>query len=142
MQPSYSKNNASLFIYNFVAILFLLQFQLILSQGINPKKRLQIARTDEAPVIDGILNDSIWKYADSTSGFTQYRPDIGVPADHNRRTIVQMAFNDKAIYIAAKLYDDPEQMMNQLTARDNLVKQTILELLLTPITMRKTIRSS
>ena len=119
MQPSYSNNNASLFIYNFVAILFLLQFQLILSQGINPKKRLQIARTDETPVIDGVLNDSIWKYADSTSGFTQYRPDIGVPADHNRRTIVQMAFNDKAIYIAAKLYDDPEQMMNQLTARDN-----------------------
>lgn len=133
MQPSQSKNNVSQFICYFLVVISLIfQYQTAFGQDIAPKKRLQIARTYQTPVIDGILNDSIWNHAETTTGFTQYKPDIGLPATQDRRTIVQMAFNDKAIYIAAKLYDDPTLIMNQLTARDNFGQTDYFKVTINP----------
>lgn len=116
----------------FLIVFVVFNFNKMTGQDTISKKRLQISRAYQAPIIDGILNDSIWTYAEVTSGFTQYRPDIGVQATPDRRTLVQMAFDDKAIYIAAKLYDDPILMMNQLTARDNFGQTDYFKVTINP----------
>lgn len=83
------------------------------------KKTLSIQRTDQAPKIDGILNDAAWQNAQTATNFTSYTPEIGKVAPHNERTEVKMSYDDKALYVAAYLYDNPSNIMKQLTSRDN-----------------------
>lgn len=83
------------------------------------KKTLTIQRTEHAPKIDGILDDVIWQNAEIATDFISFKPEIGITAPHNERTEVKMTYDDKAIYIAAYLYDDPAKIMKQLTSRDN-----------------------
>ena len=74
----------------------------------SPGGRLQItaSRTDEPVVIDGHLDDAVWNLASPVSGFVQSEPEEGSPA--TEQTVVQMAFDNKNLYIAAYCYDsDP-----------------------------------
>ena len=96
------------------------------------KKQLQIQRLKTPPKIDGNLNDSIWKIAPSTEGFTQFEPNAGIKDSTSTRTVVQMSYDDKAIYLAAYLYDDPNLMMNQITARDDFGQTDFFTLILNP----------
>src|SRR5690554_4797478 len=79
------------------------------------KKTLYISRTEQAPKIDGNLDDAIWQTAGVATDFISFRPEIGKKSPYNERTEVKMAYDDKAIYIAAYLYDDPSKIMKQLT---------------------------
>ncbi|QHI35569.1 hypothetical protein IMCC3317_09150 [Kordia antarctica] len=96
------------------------------------KKQLAIARTTEAPKIDGILDDAVWKTAKEATGFTQFRPNVGVPDTEENKTVVKMTYDDTAIYIAAYLYDDPEKIMRQFTSRDNFGQSDFFGLILNP----------
>lgn len=82
------------------------------------KKTLQISRTETAPEIDGILDDAIWENAEIATDFIQFRPEIGNTLPNEQRTEVKMTYDDKAIYVAAYLYDDPTKIMKQLVNRD------------------------
>lgn len=132
MRPDLTIQKLNIKCKHFIACSLIVSTSLGLFGQDNQKKRLQITRAVEAPVIDGILNDSVWTYANVTTGFTQYKPTIGLPATNDRETLVQMAFTDKAIYIAAKLYDDPILMMNQLTARDNFGQTDYFKVVINP----------
>ncbi len=83
------------------------------------KKSIQISRTETPPKIDGILDDAVWADAMEAKGFTQFRPTMGLAENKGQETIVKMAFDDSAIYIAAYLYDNPERIMKQMNSRDN-----------------------
>ncbi|MDG5491923.1 carbohydrate binding family 9 domain-containing protein [Psychroserpens sp. SPM9] len=96
------------------------------------KKQLQIERTNTPPKIDGILDDAVWQTAKEAKGFTQFRPDAGVKDSTENRTIVKMTYDDKAIYVAAYLYDDPSKIMRQLTSRDNFGQADFFGLILNP----------
>ncbi|WP_418638764.1 DUF5916 domain-containing protein [Winogradskyella sp.] len=108
---------------------FLCYVQISIAQD---KKVLNIQRTAIAPKIDGILDDTIWKNTETATGFISNRPEIGKEALHNERTEVKMTFDDKAIYVAAYLYDDPTKIMNQLTSRDNFGQTDYFILVLNP----------
>ncbi len=111
-----------------------LSFVLLLSFITNAqdKKQLAITRTTEAPKIDGILDDAVWKTAQEATGFTQFRPDVGVTDTEANKTVVKMTYDDTAIYIAAYLYDDPEKIMRQFTSRDNFGQSDFFALVLNP----------
>ncbi|REE25752.1 carbohydrate binding protein with CBM9 domain [Winogradskyella pacifica] len=96
------------------------------------KKTLNIQRSTLEPKIDGILDDAIWKNAEMATGFLSNRPEIGKEAPHNERTEVKMTYDDKAIYVAAYLYDDPSKIMKQLTNRDNFGQTDYFILVLNP----------
>ena len=96
------------------------------------KKQLQIQRLKTPPKIDGNLNDSIWIIAPRTEGFTQFEPNAGIKDSPSTRTVVQMSYDDKAIYLAAYLYHDPNLMMNQITARDDFGQTDFFTLILNP----------
>ncbi|MEO6347620.1 MAG: DUF5916 domain-containing protein [Aquaticitalea sp.] len=83
------------------------------------KKTLEILRTDSPPKIDGILDDDVWQNAMEAKNFTQFRPTMGLGEKPGQETVVKMSYDDNALYIAAYLHDTPENIMKQMTSRDN-----------------------
>lgn len=83
------------------------------------KRQLQITKTVTAPKIDGQLDDAVWQTAAKATSFTQFRPTPGVMDSVANRTIVQMTYDNDAIYVAAYLYDDPSLILKQFASRDN-----------------------
>lgn len=113
----------------FITLLSILLSTLSIAQN---KKQLEINRTSIAPKIDGILNDAVWQIANKAEGFTQFRPDAGVLDSLENKTVVQLTYDDNAIYVAAYLYDDPSQIMKQLTSRDNFGQSDFFGLIINP----------
>src|SRR6476620_5705065 len=67
-------------------------------------------------VIDGKLDEPIWEFAPVASDFIMFAPDNGKPIDVSKKTEVQVVYNDDAVYIAAKLYDDePNKILKEIT---------------------------
>ncbi len=111
-------------------------FLLIFLNGIlihaQDKKVLNIERTSLSPKIDGVLDDAVWKNADIATGFTQFRPEMGVVEREHQQTLVKMAYNDNAIFVAAYLHDRPEDIMKQFTSRDNFGQSDFFGVVLNP----------
>lgn len=58
--------------------------------------------TGESPRIDGRFDEELWLAADSIEDFTQQEPDnMAAPSE---RTVVQVAYDDRYLYIAARCY--------------------------------------
>ena len=74
------------------------------------KKTLNINKTITAPKIDGVLDDPIWSTVEIATDFVQYDPEMGVKAPENKKTEVRVTYNDQAIYIAAYLHDNPDDI--------------------------------
>jgi hypothetical protein len=69
------------------------------------------------PVIDGRLDDAAWATAPVATGFTQMRPTPGAAA--SQRTEVRVLYDDQAVYVGMRLYDDdPSGIAAQLARRD------------------------
>jgi len=62
------------------------------------------AHVEEAPVIDGTVDDEIWRKAEVITGFIQAEPVEGEPA--TERTEVYILYDNKNVYVAAICYDD------------------------------------
>jgi hypothetical protein len=56
------------------------------------------------PVIDGKLDEPVWSEASPASDFTQRWPEGGAPS--TQRTEVRVAFDDDALYVAMRMFDD------------------------------------
>src|SRR5258708_10890175 len=67
--------------------------------------------------IDGNLNEALWQTAERVTAFTQRDPTQGaVPTES---TVVYIAYDDAALYIAARLYDShPDSIIARLARRD------------------------
>ncbi|RYY39123.1 MAG: hypothetical protein EOO08_11375 [Chitinophagaceae bacterium] len=87
------------------------------------KRTLSATRAETAPKIDGEFDEPAWQTAPVASHFIQNYPDYGKPSRH--QTEVRVLYDDEALYIAAKLYDDPAQVRRQLTARDAEGRQDV-----------------
>jgi hypothetical protein len=68
--------------------------------------------------LDGRLNEFVWIGARAVTGFRQRQPDEGEPA--TQRTEVRFLFDDAALYIGARMYDDlgAEGVTSRLVRRD------------------------
>jgi hypothetical protein len=73
-------------------------------------------RTTKPPVIDADLADEVWQTAPEITGFTQHDPDDGKPA--SQQTFVRIAYDEQAIYFAARL-EDTNPVTRTLGRRDN-----------------------
>ncbi|MDE3156026.1 MAG: carbohydrate binding family 9 domain-containing protein [Acidobacteriota bacterium] len=81
--------------------------------------RLEIraVRATTPVVIDGVLDDPVWRTAPVASHFVESEPDEGRPA--RERTDVQVAFDARNLYIAAYCHDtDPAGMVLNDVKRD------------------------
>jgi hypothetical protein len=60
----------------------------------------------ERLIVDGKLDEPLWKRAKAISGFKQHFPEDNVSANQN--TMVWMVYDDKNLYFAAKCFDKVE----------------------------------
>ncbi len=67
-------------------------------------------------VIDGNLNEEAWKDARAVSDFIQYEPAEG--EESNYKTVVRILFGKDDLYVGAMLYDNRENIENNLGRRD------------------------
>ena len=81
------------------------------------------AAVDEAPTIDGRLDDPVWARAEVISGFVQREPFEGRPV--SERTEVRIIYDEAALYVGAWLYDrDPTGIVVGRTLRDASLNDT------------------
>lgn len=81
--------------------------------------RLLPYRTAHAPVIDGQLDDSVWRNAQALTGFRTFIPDFG--KDISEKTTVYMAYDAENLYFAFDCHDrDPQRIKATLANRDTI----------------------
>ena len=56
-----------------------------------------------SPVIDGRLDDEVWALAGSMDDLVQWEPNNMAPP--SERTVTQVAFDDRNLYVAIRLFD-------------------------------------
>ena len=66
--------------------------------------------------IDGRIEETAWQAAPLINGFVQSEPVEGEPA--TRDTEVRILLDEDAIYVAARILDDPDQVVRVLNRRD------------------------
>ncbi|MEZ4415238.1 MAG: DUF5916 domain-containing protein [Gemmatimonadota bacterium] len=76
-----------------------------------------VVRTDQAPVIDGHLDDAAWSAAPLIDGFVQREPVEGAAV--SERTEVRLLIDGEALYVAAWMYDrSPDEIVLGERIRD------------------------
>jgi hypothetical protein len=74
-------------------------------------------RVEQAPSMDGRLDDAAWQLARPFPGLTQTDPDEGAPA--SERTDVRIVYDADAVYVSARLFDAaPDRIVRRLARRD------------------------
>ena len=88
----------------------------VIGQTID-KKQYKATQVSSSPVINGILDEDVWKTGDWVDDFTQNEPYNGKEA--SQRTEFKILFDDNNLYVAIKAYDtSPDSIVNRLTRRD------------------------
>lgn len=103
----------------FFGLFTLLLFSFSVFGNEIPKKNLEAKRYDKAIKIDGILQEEGWLLSGMATDFIQNEPKVGISATYP--TEVSVLYDDRAVYIGAKLYDpEPGKILKELSIRDNL----------------------
>jgi hypothetical protein len=93
-------------------------FFIIFSTIHAQNKSFQAIRIEQAPKIDGVLNEEYWSGPVSATDFIQKEPQPGVPS--RQKAEVRVVYDDNALYIGAKLFDvSKDSILHQLSPRDN-----------------------
>ena len=73
------------------------------------------------PVIDGALDDTVWKRAPTFDGFKTFTPDYG--SDLVGETIAYFAYDSDNLYFAFRALDpEPDKIKASVTNRDNMLR--------------------
>ena len=74
-------------------------------------------RIEQAPSVDGRLDDPAWAQARPLPGLIQTDPEEGAPA--SERTEVRIVYDADAVYVSARLFDAaPDRIVRRLARRD------------------------
>jgi hypothetical protein len=80
---------------------------------------VNIPRIEKPPVIDGKLDDDIWKSAAVLKDFYQINP--GDNTAPTKPTEVMVAYDAKTLYFAFRCYDDPDKVRATVAKRDSVL---------------------
>ncbi|HKT79488.1 MAG TPA: DUF5916 domain-containing protein [Vicinamibacterales bacterium] len=85
----------------------------------------------QAPRIDGHFDDEVWTLAQPIDDMVQNEPNnMAAPAD---RTVVQVAYDDRALYVAVRCFmHDPSQLTTGLGRRDSLPPSDLIRMSFDP----------
>ncbi len=90
------------------------------STTFSQKKTLCTIPASETIVLDGNLDEPIWKNAEVASDFIMFEPDNGKPISSEKKTEVKIIYNNEFVYIGALLYDnEPKKILKEITQRDD-----------------------
>lgn len=95
------------------------------------KKEIRAIRVTKKPVIDGNLDDAIWKGVPVATDFIQNEPNNGSPS--NYKTEVKFVYTDDALIVGVMMYDsDSKNIFSELSKRDEMKNTDFLLLLIDP----------
>ena len=101
------------------ALLLLLLFYSTISFGENPDRKLKAQRIQEEIRIDGHLLEKVWNNTETATDFVVTEPVPGAQATF--KTSVVFLYDDNAVYIGARMYDDePGKILRELSLRDQI----------------------
>jgi hypothetical protein len=93
---------------------------------------LRLVRFDKPPVIDGKLNDEVWKQAALFKDFYQWRPSD--TAQTSAKTEVSVGYDSQNLYLAFHAFDDPSKVRATLAKRDQIFDNDVVGVFLDTLT--------
>ncbi len=116
-----------------ILLLVLLFTSLIFAQKNITHKEYKIIRVENAPKIDGDLDDAAWANANIATDFVMFRPRSNEPEPDNIKTEVKIVYDDNAIYFGAYLHDDKmSEVPMEFQTRDNFGNADFFGVILNP----------
>jgi len=101
---------------NFIWVWVFCCYVVILSAEQHQVRAVKLTHPIE---VDGKLTEAMWNTTPTVSQFIQREPNQGEPA--SEKTEVWIAYDDDALYVAARLHDShPDSIIALLSRRDNL----------------------
>lgn len=99
--------------------------------ALRPKKEITAIRVSQKPVIDGKLDDALWRGVPIATQFVQMEPDNGKAS--NFKTEVKIVYTNSSIVVGAMMYDsNPEGIFRSLSKRDQINNSDFFSVLLDP----------
>src|SRR6266571_8270500 len=84
----------------------------------EPRSFIRASRVDQAPRLDGVLDDACWQTAEAMTNFTQVLPVAGAPP--SERTEVRFVYTRDVLFIAIRCFDrEPGKILAKTMQRDN-----------------------
>jgi hypothetical protein len=84
-------------------------------------KPIVITRFDKPPVIDGKLDDEVWKQAAVLKDFLQTSPGDNIAP--SRPTEMMIGYDARTFYMAFHCYDEPDKVRATIAKRDQIFDQ-------------------
>jgi hypothetical protein len=91
---------------------------------------VQPPRLDADPVLDGTLNDPVWAEAAVLTGFSEYTPVDGLPAEDSTEVLVW--YSHHAIYFGIRAFEPHGIVHYKLADRDRIDADDNVQVILTP----------
>lgn len=104
----------------FIGLILTLSSTICTAQNAPTKKKLTATRTSVSPKIDGNIDDAVWANATIASDFIELRPVPGRIEPKEGRTEIRLLYDDHAIYVSARMYDNPDSVVHELVSRDQI----------------------
>ncbi len=95
-------------------------FSIAQTQETIPKRTYttQSIDQDQAPTIDGEINDPAWDVVEWTTDYTEFEPDVGTPP--TEQTKMKIIYDAKNLYVAFRCYQaDPSTIEKRMGRRDD-----------------------
>ena len=99
-------------------------------RGVLTQLEVTPPRIEEEIQVDGLLDEGAWRRAAVLTGFSQYQPMDGVPADD--RTEVLVWYSSSAIHFGIRAFEPHGVVNATLADRDNINNDDHLQLLIDP----------
>ena len=92
---------------------------LAISGWLCAQEPLKPLRTDTPPVIDGNLEEALWREAPFVTGYKTFIPDFGL--EMVEKTFAYMAYDSENLYFAFRCLDSqPEKIKASIANRDTI----------------------
>ncbi len=82
------------------------------------KKPFNIPKFSASPVIDGKLDDEMWKNSAKMVDFIQFQPGDG--AEASKQSIAYLGYDEKFLYIGFHAFDEPDKVQATVAQRDQI----------------------
>ncbi len=110
-----SRYRATLFSCAVLGLLQTLQGQELFSTD-TLSMQVEAIRFDHPPIIDGSVNDDVWRNAQPVTKFLQREPDTGEP--FSLATEVYLGYDKEHLYVGFRCFCDPSAITAKEMARD------------------------
>ena len=98
--------------------------------GRQGQTTVHIPRLDDLEIIDGTLNDPVWQQAAVLTGFSEYTPIDGLPAEDSTEVLVW--YSHKAIYFGIRAFEPHGVAHYKLADRDRIDADDNVQIILSP----------